>query len=192
MKRRIIGFALVVVMATALLLSCVPEFEHPISREGKTLDKELLGKWENKTNGETMDVNFIGKKDGLFDVNTSGTSKNGQIVEETTQFKGYSTDVNGLKFICIQDANGNGNYTISNYKIMQDNCYVRGFSEDKIKTLIEDGKLKGVIPKSSNENVKVTSSGEELRQVIAQEGLSAFCDMNDPNKVLLFTRVKKK
>lgn len=177
-------------MMTALLLSCVPEFEHPISREGKaTVDKELIGKWEVK-DGKIVKVNFIEKKGGLLNIHVVGQSQSDQS-EEATVYKGYSTNVNELKFLCVQDVNGNGNYFILNYKMVQDKLYIHHLSEEKIAKLIKDGKLKGVIPKPDGGNVKVTSSREELRRVIAKEGLNAFCDVNDNNDVLIFTRVKK-
>jgi len=140
--------------------------------------------------------------------------------------EGYSVSVNKQLFLCLRvrkrDFNWAGqknpnwteeaeglrftiNWMIANYEApTSDELVIKPFSSRRVEELIEKGKLKGEVKKQglfrmqepSLDEVTVTSSSEELVEVISQQGAGAFiCD--DPNdtprfmNVAVFSRVSK-
>jgi hypothetical protein len=140
-------------------------------------------------------------------------------------FEGYSTSVNKQRFLCLrfrekdfdwahQKDHSRGDrevagrsivyWTIVNYETPDsDELIIKPFSTQRVEELIEKGKLKGDVVKKewskeqglSLDKVTVTSSSDELVEVISKEGAGAFIwqDANDTFRfmnILVFSRGK--
>jgi len=138
--------------------------------------------------------------------------------------EGYSSSVNKQRFLCLRvrkrDFNWAGQrnqswsdkeagerpftkeWIIVNYEAPNnDELVIKPFSTQKVEELIEKGKLKGEVVKEevfkepSLDKVLVTSSSDELVEVISREGAGAFI-WDDPNdtfrfmNILVFSRSK--
>jgi len=140
-------------------------------------------------------------------------------------FEGYSTSINKEKFLCLRFRKKDFNWfqkpysrsdkeiggvpfaagwIIVNYETpSNDELIIKHFSIPKVEELIEKGKLKGEVVKGklfkeqglSLDKVTVTSSSDELVEVISKEGAGAFIwqDANDTFRdmyILVFSRIK--
>lgn len=140
-------------------------------------------------------------------------------------FEGYSTSVNKQRFLCLRFREKDSNwalqkahsrsyseaggepsivYWIVNYETPNnDELVIKPFSTQRVEELIEKGKLKGEVVKNklvkeqglSLDKVIVTSSSDELVEVISKEGAGAFVwqDANDTFRymnILVFSRIK--
>ena len=89
------------------------------------------------------------------------------------------------------------NWMIANYEApTNDELVIKPFSTRRVEELIEKGKLKGEVkkkelfgkPEPSLDEVTVTSSSDELVEVISQQGTGTFI-WDDPNDTLRFMNV---
>ncbi len=140
--------------------------------------------------------------------------------------EGYSTSANKQRFLCLRFREkdyswarqnhtqsdkepGNQPFTthwiIVAYEILKNDLVIKPFSTRRVEEFIEKGKLKGEVvrgkelfrtPEQPLDQVTVTSSSDELAQVISKEGAGAFI-WDDPNdtfrfmNVLVFSRLGK-
>jgi hypothetical protein len=138
--------------------------------------------------------------------------------------EGYSVSVNKQRFLCLRvrkrDFNWTGqknpswtdeeagglhftkNWIIVNYETpSNDELIIKHFSTQKVEELIKKGKLKGEVVKEDIfkgqpfDKVTVSSSSDELVDVISREGVGAFIwqDANDVLRdiyILVFSRIK--
>ena len=95
-------------------------------------------------------------------------------------------------------------WIIANYETPKNELVIKPFSTQRVEELIEKGKLKGEVvkqklfrtPEQPLDQVTVTSSSDELAQVITKEGAGAFI-WDDPNdtfrfmNILIFSRLGK-
>jgi len=222
------------------LASCCPVFENPlpVSPEPKA-DGQLLGTWfrtskaGEEPSGEQVSV--FRRSSGWIDVVylswADGEEAEGGV--GVLLLDGYCTIVNGRKFLCLrfqknhfalsqqaetgQDAKDAKSELLLRYWFIMDYAFrgdnelvVRSFSREKIRGLIEQGKLKGQTgrtvvasrPPTEGEpaqstkeaglslgDVVVTSSSDELVQAIFKEGVEAFVDEGEGEEgTMVFSR----
>ncbi|TKJ32612.1 MAG: hypothetical protein CEE38_22875 [Planctomycetes bacterium B3_Pla] len=116
--------------------------------------------------------------------------------------EGYSTFVNKQKFLCLRfrekdhiysdEEVGESVFYIFNYeRPSNDKLVMKPFSEQKVKELIKEGKLKGDVVKRGqhSDKVTVTSSSDDLIEVISREDVGALFEQ-DKDSVLVFSRSK--
>jgi len=135
--------------------------------------------------------------------------------------EGYSTFVNKQKFLCLrfrkkdfswrlqekdyslsEKEDGEFPFYIVNYESpSKEELIIKHFSIQKVEELIEKGKLKGEVVKENIfkgqpfDKVTVTSSSDELVELISKEGAEFFIwqDANDELRdmyILVFSRTK--
>ena len=123
-------------------------------------------------------------------------------------FEGYSTSVDKQNFLCLRlrekDWKGRDREVEDLYFLManydtpsKDELVIRLFSMQKVKELINEGKLQGKVTKRGRssmidfDKVVVTSSSDELIEVISKEGVGAFVG-HDETDILVFSRIVKR
>ncbi len=186
------------------LTSCYPFFKNPLPPPSEMkVDPQLSGVWILTTqSGHKQEMFVFPRSSGWFDMlyvsNIDGEDSSKGI--EVSIMEGYNTTVNNDKFLCLRLRNRditdpneekNINYMIVNYEITtNDELNIKLFSGEKVKNLIKVGKLQGEIVTEdalkedilglifkgvfTYETFYVTASPEELKEVIAKEGLKAF------------------
>jgi hypothetical protein len=194
------------ILGLICLVSCYPEFKNPLPPPPELkADPQILGTW--------LGTNEAGSKEQLLIFQRSSGWIDVVLIDEIDSkesedginvgiFEGYSTSVNRQKFLCLRVRKkdyshvdpreiGEPPFYIVNYETPSDNkLIIKHFSIEKIEELIKEGKLKGEIAKGQYvDKVTVTSSSDELVEVISREGAGAFIEQ-DPNYNLVFSRSK--
>jgi hypothetical protein len=156
----------------------------------------------------------------IYDIDNEGSADGINVLI----FEGYSTSVNKEKFLCLRFREKDFNWAfqkiysrgdqkvgsessivfwiIVNYETpSNDELIIKHFSIPKVEELIKKGKLKRELVKNDIlkgqplDKVLVTSSSDELVDVISREGVGAFIweDANDALRdihILVFSRIK--
>lgn len=191
------------------LASCLPTFKNPIPPPSELkADSQILGTWIRTTDesGSKQQLCIFPRSGGWIDmvvisnidsnVSIDGPGINVFVLE------GYSTSVGKQKYLCLRLREKDSKdrprevedsyFIVANYETPNNGQLImRLFSEPKIKELIKEGKLRGeVVTRGQySDKVTVTSSSEELVEVISKEGVGAFIG-KDPNDVFVFSRSK--
>ena len=188
------------------LASCYPEFKNPIPPPTELkADPRILGTWVGTNEaGSKEQLLIFQRSSGWIDVVLIAEidSKESEDGIDVGIYEGYSTSVNRQRFLCLRfrkkdyshmgpEAVGGPPFYIVNYEAADDNrLVIRHFSIEKVEELIKEGKLKGEIAEGQYiDHVTVTSSSEELAEVISKEGAGAFVGQ-DKDDILVFTRIK--
>jgi hypothetical protein len=187
------------------LTSCYPEFKNPIAPPSELkADNHILGTWIRTTDsGSKEQLSMFQRSSGWIDVVYINDidSKESQNGINVGIFEGYSTFLNKQKFLCLRLRKRDFNerereaaefhFYIVNYEIPNHNeLTIKFFSLQKVKELIKKGKLKGeVVEQGLIDKVTVTSSSDELTEVISKEGVGAFIEQ-DKDDILVFSRGK--
>jgi len=194
-----LGWTLILAgMVMIYSISCLPTFSNPlpIPQDIKP-DSMILGTWiSTDKSKDGSQVSFFARKSGWIDIvyiyDINSTSSIDGINFMT--FEGYTVNVNKDKYLCFRlrekdikhgnQAVSKFTYFLTNYHISNNNIItINLFSQNSIKMLIENQKLKGEIKKGKfTEQVIVTASSEELISAIAQEGLEAFISIDETLK----------
>lgn len=156
----------------------------------------------------------------IYDIDSEGSEDGINLLV----FEGYTTSVNKQKFLCLHFREKDFNWAhqkdysrsdkefggqpfivywiIVNYETpSNDELIIKHFSIPKVEELIKKGKLKRELVKDDIlkgqplDKVLVTSSSDELVDVISREGAGAFIwqDANDTFRdiyILVFSRIK--
>ena len=189
------------------LASCYPEFKNPIPPPAELkADPQILGTWVRTTDesGSKEQLCIFQRKSGWIDVVLIGEidSKESEDGIDVGTFEGYSTSVNKQKFLCLRfrkkdyshnnpEEFGEPPFYIVNYETTGDSkLVIKHFSLEKVEELIKAGKLKGEITKGQHvDHVTVTSSSDELIEVISKEGAGAFIGQGKDD-IEVFSRIK--
>ncbi|MHC4508264.1 MAG: hypothetical protein ACYTAO_04790 [Planctomycetota bacterium] len=190
------------------LASCYPEFKNPIPPPPEPkADHQILGTWIRTTDesGSKEQLSIFHRSSGWIDVVLINEidSKHSEDGVNVGIFEGYSTFVNRQKFLCLRFRKRDFSHRdreaqefhfyIVNYETpSKDKLVVKHFSIRKVKELIKEGKLEGVVVKQQGQyydDVTVTSSSDELVKVISKEGVGAFIEQ-DKDDILVFSRSK--
>ncbi|MHC4539313.1 MAG: hypothetical protein ACYS74_05975 [Planctomycetota bacterium] len=172
------------------LASCYPEFKNPIPPPPEPkADHQILGTWIRTTDesGSKEQLSIFHRSSGWIDV----------VLINEIAF------VNRQKFLCLRFRKRDFSHRdreaqefhfyIVNYETpSKDKLVVKHFSIRKVKELIKEGKLEGVVVKQQGQyydDVTVTSSSDELVKVISKEGVGAFIEQ-DKDDILVFSRSK--
>ena len=192
------------------LASCFPEFKNPIPPPAELkADHQILGTWVGtKYSGSKEQLLIFQRSSGWIDLvfifNIDRKAAKDGI--DVNIFEGYSTFINKQKFLCLRlrekdwkDRDkevGEFLFYIFNYETpSNDELIIKLFSIQKVKELIKEGKLKGEVVEKEVfkgghfDEVTVTSSSDELIEVISREGVGAFIEQ-DPNDFIVFSRSK--
>jgi hypothetical protein len=198
------------VLALFLLIcisSCYPEFKNPIPPPSELkADPHILGTWVRPTeSGSKRELLIFPRSSGWIDVVVISDidAKEAKSGINVVVLEGYNTSVNKYKFLCLRlrekDWEGRDRapedfyFLIVNYEAPGDELIVRLFSMDKVKALIKEGKLQGKIIERGRRSVVdfddiiVTSSSDELVELISREGIPAFTGENEED-TLVFSR----
>jgi hypothetical protein len=207
------------------LASCYPEFKNPIPPPPELkADHQILGTWVRTFKAEQHEykeqVSILQRRSGwidvvwIYDIDREEPADGINVLI----FEGYSTSVNKQRFLCLRlrekdwegrDAKVEASrflvfWIIVNYETPNnDELVIKPFSTQGVEELIEKGKLKGELVKGklfkeqglSLDKVTVTSSSDELVELISKEGAGAFIwqDANDTFRdmyILVFSRIK--
>ena len=189
------------------LASCYPEFKNPIPPPAELkADPQILGTWVRTSDesGSKEQLCIFQRKSGWIDVVLIDEidSKESEDGINVSVFEGYSTSVNKQKFLCLRvrtkdyghvdpEEFAEPPFYIVNYEATSDNkLVIKHFSLEKVEELIKAGKLKGEITKGQYvDHVTVTSSSDEMVEVISKEGAGAFIGQ-DKEDTLIFSRSK--
>jgi hypothetical protein len=224
-KFRSLLYSILSLFLLVSLASCYPEFKNPIPPPPELkADHQILGTWVITTkSGSKQQLSIFQRGSGWIDVVYiydihSDVSMDGINV---LIFEGYSTSVNKEKFLCLRFRKkdfswrlqekdysrsdkevGEFPFLIVNYETpSNDELIIKHFSTQKVEELIKKGKLKGEVVKEDIfkgqpfDKVTVSSSSDELVDVISKEGAGAFIwqDANDTFRdmyILVFSRIK--
>lgn len=180
--------------------SCIPEFKNPLPvPKGVKPDQAILGTWENEATDEKFQVSFFpAKSGGMYIVHISREGPEWPL--DIYIYWGYTTLLNKDKFLCFRgikkvnqdsgDEQEEQMFGIAHYRILnEDTLLIYMFSQDAIKRMIDEDKLKGEIEVGSySEKVTVTSSSEELAAAIIKEGVESLISEDEGGKL---QRLKK-
>lgn len=176
------------------LTSCYPFFKNPLPAPADLkIDFQLSGAWILTTqSGHKQEMFVFPRSTGWFDMlyvsNIDGEDSSNGI--EVSVMEGYCTSINEDKFLCLRmrkrDINGPNEkkflpFMIINYEISKsDELNFKLFSGEKVDKLIHEGILKTETIREEmplwityDSNI-VSSSSDELKEVIAKEGVKAF------------------
>ncbi len=199
------------------LASCYPEFKNPIPPPPELkADRQTLGTWIRTTKSGSKEQLSIFQRSNsgwvdvvyIYDIDSERTADGINLLV----LEGYSTFVNKQRFLCLRGRKkdyshsdkevGESHFLIVNYETpSNDELIIKLFSTQKAEELIKEGKLKGEVVKEDFskgqpfDKVTVTSSSDELVEVISTEGAEAFI-WQDANVVLrdmyilVFSRIK--
>jgi len=207
------------------LASCYPEFKNPIPPPPELkADHQILGTWVRMYKVDQSEykeqLSIFSRSNGwidavwIYDIDKKESTDGVSLLV----FEGYSTSVNKQRFLCLRlrekdwqgrDAKVEASrflvfWIIVNYETPNnDELVIKPFSTQRVEELIEKGKLKGEVVKGklfkeqglSLDKVTVTSSSDELVELISKEGAEAFIwqDANDTFRymnILVFSRIK--
>jgi len=207
------------------LASCYPEFKNPIPPPPELkADHKILGTWARTYKADQHEykeqVSIFQRRSGwidavwIYDIDREEPADGINVLI----LEGYSTSVNKENFLCLRfrekDWKGRDKkvagesfiayWIIVNYETSSNgDLVIKCFSIPKVEELIEKGKLKGEVVKGklfkeqglSLDKVTVTSSSDELVEVISKEGAGGFIwqDANDTFRdvyILVFSRIK--
>jgi hypothetical protein len=207
------------------LASCYPEFKNPIPPPPELkADHQILGTWVRTLKADQHEykeqVSIFQRRSGwidvvwIYDIDKKEPADGINVLI----FEGYSTSINKQKFLCLRfrekdwkgrDKEVGGKpftayWIIANYETPSNgDLIIKPFSTQRVEELIEKGKLKGEVVKGklfkeqglSLDKVTVTSSSDELVELICKEGAEAFIwqDSNDTFRfmnILVFSRIK--
>jgi len=201
------------------LAACCPTFKNPIPPPSKLkADHKILGTWVRTFKVEQHEykeqVSIFHRRNGridvvwIYDIDREPSADGINVLI----FEGYCTSVNKQQFLCLRFRKKDHTYIdkevgefpfyIVNYETpSNDELIIKHFSTQKVEELIKEGKLKGEVVKEdvfkgqSLDKVTVTSSSDELVEVISKEGAGAFIwqDANDTFRdmnILVFSRIK--
>jgi hypothetical protein len=199
------------VLALFLLIcisSCYPEFKNPIPPPSELkADPHILGTWVRPTeSGSKQELLIFPRSSGWIDVVLISDidAKEAKSGINVVVLEGYNTSVNKYKFLCLRlrekdwegrdRAVGDFYFLIATYETRNTGeLVVRPFSQERVKELIEEGRLKGKVIKRGRSSVVdfgdiiVTSSSDELVELISREGIPAFTGENEED-TLVFSR----
>lgn len=181
------------VLASLILASlaagCVPEFTQPLPfKADRSVDHRLLGHWTAKEdNGDENHALFFRRGDGWYDIvfitgaNASAHS-NGL---DCTIYEGYSAMVGTNWFLSFrarpQDLQNlvkkpdRNNFMLAEYSVTDKAFVLHLFSEDKVRAMIRDGKLKGTA-ETTSDLVLVTEGSQGIENALSTNNPSAFWD----------------
>ncbi len=189
------------------LASCYPTFKNPIPPPPKIkTDHQMLGTWVRTTDesGSKQQLCIFPRSSGWIDVVVitnidSNVSIDGPGINVFV-LEGYSTFVNKQRFLCLRLREKDlkdrprevedSYFLITNYEVPSNGQLImRPFSEQKVRELIKEGKLQGEVIKRGQyvDKVSVTSSSDELVEVISKEGVGAFIEQGKDD-ILVFSR----
>ena len=207
------------------LASCYPEFKNPITPPLELkADPQILGTWVRMYKVDQSEykeqLSIFSRSNGwidavwIYDIDKKESTDGINVLI----FEGYSTSINKQKFLCLRfrekdwkgrDKEVGGKpftayWIIANYETPSNgDLIIKPFSTQRVEELIEKGKLKGEVVKGklfkeqglSLDKVTVTSSSDELVELICKEGAEAFIwqDSNDTFRfmnILVFSRIK--
>jgi len=182
-----------------LITSCVAEFLNPIP-PAKNLkpDSFLLGEWEMTDGKSMMRMYIYPRQSGWIDIiciETNGTDK-----IRLDVYEGYTATIKQERFLCLrerephvykkEDKENRSGYFIGRYKITEQGLFSFSlFDVEKIRAMVLDGELKGII--TSGGKVTVTSKANELISLISKKGIDPFINSADPGGTFTFSRPKK-
>lgn len=202
-KCRGLLFLVSCLLLSVSLTSCYPEFKNPIPPPSELrADPQVLGTWVRTTDTSKEQLSIFQRSTGwidavyINDINSTDSQKGINVLVT----EGYSTSVGKQKFLCLRfrkrdfedcdEGLGQFFFYILNYETPdKDSLVMRQFSIRKVEDLIKEGKLKGQVVKRGQfvDEVSVTSSSDELVQVISGEGVGAFLGQG-ASDVLAFSR----
>lgn len=142
--------------------SCIVTFENPVfDQTPATIDKRLPGKWKS-----------IDKDEILFEFSTNSNSETIlKLFEESgktekTVFSVSSAQIGKFSYLSLKilDEDSPNTFLIAKYEIAGDEMIVWLHSKEKIKELIQKGKLKGT--QKNYGEISISNSSDELKKFL--------------------------
>ncbi len=174
---------LLLVILVPILAGCVVTFENPLPKPRRMkVQRALRGNWFPCEADKSGSLSIVPGKRGRFEIVSKGR-------DEMTALSGFSVRMGKYWLMCIASEKEDDGFIILPYRIFDGILHFYPMSKDKVKNLIEAGRLKGTVQIGRfSTSVTVSSSSRELRRVFRRVGIEKLLEENAEATAECFSR----